>query len=113
MRQLAEIASVAGVGQKAGVALAATGLVLTVTVPTATQGAAATAASSDQPQVTAAADAVVPFARASVGSAADPDGRLKQMLGAESAGGITPAQAQHALAPRSPRWSGPRRSATA
>jgi murein DD-endopeptidase MepM/ murein hydrolase activator NlpD len=97
MRQLAEIATVAGVGQKAGVALAATGLVLTVTVPTATQGAAATATSSDQPQVTAAADAVVPFARASVGSAADPDGHLRQMLGAESAGGITPAQAQHAL----------------
>jgi murein DD-endopeptidase MepM/ murein hydrolase activator NlpD len=97
MRQLAEIAAVAGVGQKAGVALAATGLVLTVTVPTATQGPAATDTGSEQPQVTAAADAVVPFARAAVGSAADPDGHLKQLLGAQSAGRLTPAQVQHAL----------------
>lgn len=102
MRQLAEIATVGGVGQKAGVALAATGLVLTVTVPTATQGVGpsaspASAATAQQPQVTAADDAVIPFDRASVGTAADPDGHLKQMLSAESAGGITPAQAQHAL----------------
>lgn len=100
MRQLAEIASAAGVGQKAGVALAATGLVLTVTVPTAAnqaQQAAPAAETAQQPQVTASADAVVAFSRASVGSAVDPDGQLRQMLQSESAGGITTAQAQHAL----------------
>lgn len=104
MRQLAEIASVAGVGQKAGVALAATGLVLTVTVPSAASGGVPEATGSpvadtaQQPQVTASQDAVVAFSRASVGTQTDPDGQLKQMLGAASAGGVTPAQAQHSLA---------------
>jgi murein DD-endopeptidase MepM/ murein hydrolase activator NlpD len=105
VRQLAEIASAAGVGQKAGVALAATGLVLTVTVPTATGAIEAGAASpasavsdtAELPQVTAAEDATVAFSRASVGSSVNPDGQLQQMLGAQSAGGITPTEAQHAL----------------
>lgn len=100
MRQLADIASAAGAGQKAGVALAATGLVLSITVPTAaTMGAPAApvAVDSAQPTVTAAADAALSFSRASLGTAVDPDGHLKQMLSAESAGGITATQAQHAL----------------
>ncbi|BCT75022.1 hypothetical protein SCMU_08640 [Sinomonas cyclohexanicum] len=101
MRQLAEIAAVAGAGQKAGVVLAATGLVLTVTVPAATADRAPEAApvadTALHPAVTASSDAVVDFSRAAVGSAADPDGQLKQMLSTESAGGITPAQAHHSL----------------
>ncbi|WP_433876088.1 M23 family metallopeptidase [Sinomonas atrocyanea] len=105
VRQLAEIASVAGVGQKAGVALAATGLVLTVTVPTATGAIEAGAASKASqvvdtavlPEVTAPEDASVAFSRATVGSALNPDGQLQQMLTAESARGVTPAQAQHSL----------------
>jgi murein DD-endopeptidase MepM/ murein hydrolase activator NlpD len=99
MRQLAELASVAGTGQKAGVALAAAGLVLTVTVPTGFKAPepALVADAAQQPPVTAAADASVPFARAVLGTSVDPDGHLRQMLGAESAGGITPAEAQHAL----------------
>ena len=98
VRQLAEMA---GVGQKAGVALAATGLVLTVTLPTAgTEAAAPTAALADtaqQPQVTAAGDAAVAFDRTAVGSQVDPDGRLKQLLSAQSAGGVTAAEAKHTL----------------
>lgn len=98
VRQLAEMA---GVGQKAGVALAATGLVLTVTLPTAgTEAASQTAALPDtaqQPQVTASGDAVVAFDRTAVGSQVDPDGRLKQLLSAQSAGGVTAAQTKNAL----------------
>ena len=97
VRQLAEIA---GVGQKAGVALAATGLVLTVTLPTAGTDAAAPTAAVDtaqQPQVTASGEAVVAFSRTSVGSHVDPDGRLKQLLSAQSAGGVTAAQAKNTL----------------
>ncbi|WP_077490802.1 M23 family metallopeptidase [Sinomonas mesophila] len=97
VRQLAEIA---GVGQKAGVALAATGLVLTVTLPTAGTEAAMSPAVADtaqQPEVTASGEAVVAFSRTSVGSQVDPDGRLKQLLSVQSAGGVSPAQAKHTL----------------
>ncbi|GAB3269814.1 hypothetical protein GCM10027449_04250 [Sinomonas notoginsengisoli] len=101
MRQLAEMAAAGGVGQKAGVALAATGLVLTVTVPTAAGQAPQTAPAMEiaqqQPEVTASTDAVVAFSRASVGSTVDPDGRLRHMLESESAGRITPTEAHHAL----------------
>lgn len=103
MRQLAEIASVAGAGQKAGVVLAAAGLVLTATVPAATADRAPEAASAVDaavhPAVTASSDAVVDFSRADVGSTADPDGQLKQLLSTESAGAVTPAQAHHSLGP--------------
>jgi murein DD-endopeptidase MepM/ murein hydrolase activator NlpD len=101
MRQLAEMASAGGAGQKAGVALAAAGLVLTVTVPTAAaERAAAPASTADtaqQPAITASGDSVVEFAKAAVGSSADPDGQLKHLLAAESAGGITAAEAHHVL----------------
>ena len=67
-RQVTDFAAASGVGQKAGVALAATGLLLTVTVPatspvmaTADQGGAAALSSRVQPQVSAEAAAKIDF----------------------------------------------------
>lgn len=98
-RQVTDFASASGVGQKAGVALAATGLLLTVTVPAtspvmatgdqrATAGALSAAA---QPEVSAEAAAKIDFSRTSVSTKGDPDGKLKQLLNAQSAGKITRA----------------------
>ncbi|GAB4100613.1 M23 family metallopeptidase [Sinomonas halotolerans] len=103
VRQFAEIASAAGVGQKAGMALAATGLVLTATIPTTAgadavdAGLATAAETAPQPQVTASGEAVVAFSRTSVGTQIDPDGRLQHLLSVQSAGGLTPAQAKSSL----------------
>lgn len=96
-RQVADFAAASGVGQKVGVALAASGLLLTVTVPatspvmaTADQSATAGAA-APQPQVSAEAAAKIDFSRTSVSTAGDPDGKLKQLLSAQSAGSISRA----------------------
>ncbi|ACL38907.1 Peptidase M23 [Pseudarthrobacter chlorophenolicus A6] len=99
-RQITEFASASGIGQKAGIALAATGLVLTVTVPvtspvmaTDASGTGAVAASSvtPQPAISAEAGAQIDFSRSAVVTQADPDGKLKQLLSAQSAGSVSRA----------------------
>ncbi|MFF1384464.1 M23 family metallopeptidase [Arthrobacter sp. NPDC058288] len=101
--QVTEFASASGVGQKAGIALAATGLVLTVTVPstgpmvaTSDTGNAAAAVAA-QPEVSAAASAKIDFNRTTVATKGDPDGKLKQLLSAQSAGTITRAASTGSL----------------
>jgi murein DD-endopeptidase MepM/ murein hydrolase activator NlpD len=106
LRQITEFASASGIGQKAGVALAATGLVLTVTVPatspvmaTDASGATPVAASAvaPQPQISAEAGAQIDFSRSAVVTQADPDGKLKQLLSAQSAGAISRAASAGSL----------------
>jgi murein DD-endopeptidase MepM/ murein hydrolase activator NlpD len=98
MRQVADFAAASGVGQKAGVALAATGLALTVGLP-ATSPVMATSESGQteaalavgggsQPEVSAEASAKIDFSRAAVATKADPDGKLKQLLSAQSVGSM-------------------------
>jgi murein DD-endopeptidase MepM/ murein hydrolase activator NlpD len=97
-RQITEFAAASGIGQKAGIALAATGLVLTVTVPatspvmadeaTGVTPVAATTLTA-QPQITAEAAAQIDFSRSAVVTQADPDGKLKQLLSAQSAGAVS------------------------
>lgn len=105
-RQITEFAAASGIGQKAGIALAATGLVLTVTVPatspvmaTDASGSTPVAASAvaPQPQVSAEAGAQIDFSRSAVVTQADPDGKLKQLLSAQSAGAITRAASAGSL----------------
>lgn len=98
-RQITDFAAASGIGQKAGIALAATGLILTVTVPvtgpvmaTAESGQAASAFSATaQPEISAAAGAQIDFSRSSVVTQGDPDGKLKQLLSAQSVGSVTRA----------------------
>ena len=105
-RQVTDFAAASGMGQKAGVALAATGLLLTVTVPatspvmaTPDQGAAPgnAAAATAQPEVSAEAAAKIDFSRTSVATAGDPEGKLKQLLSAQSAGSISRAASAGSL----------------
>lgn len=103
--QVADFAAASGVGQKAGIALAATGLALTVTLPgtgamvaTSESGQVPSAlAQGAQPEVSAAASAKIDFSRAAVATKADPDGRLKSLLSAQSVGSITPASSAGSL----------------
>lgn len=102
--QVTDFASASGVGQKAGIALAATGLVLTVTVPstgpmvaTSDTGSTAAASVAAQPEVSAAASAKIDFNRTAVATKGDPDGKLKQLLSAQSAGTITRAASTGSL----------------
>jgi murein DD-endopeptidase MepM/ murein hydrolase activator NlpD len=98
-RQVTDFAAASGVGQKAGIALAATGLVLTVALP-ATGPVMATGPGTPaaaQPDVTAAAAAKIDFSRTAVTTKGDPDGKLKQLLGAQSAGTITRAASAGSL----------------
>jgi murein DD-endopeptidase MepM/ murein hydrolase activator NlpD len=102
LRQVADFASASGIGQKAGIALASTGLVLTVAVPATgpvlaaedSRTGAVTAAA--QPEVKAAA-AQIDFNRTAVTTKGDPEGKLKQLLGAQSAGSITRAASAGSL----------------
>lgn len=94
-RQVTDFAAASGAGQKAGIALAATGLVLTVTVPAtgpvmATDAPTSIAAVSAgvQPDVTAA-EAKIDFSRTAITTQSDPDGKLKQLLSAQSAASVT------------------------
>ena len=102
-RQVTDFAAASGVGQRAGIALAATGLVLTVTVPAtgpvmATDaGVAGTVAAASQPDVTAASAAKIDFSRTAVTTKGDPDGKLKQLLSAQSVGSITRAASSGSL----------------
>jgi len=104
-RQITDFAAASGVGQKAGIALAATGLVLTVTVP-ATSPVLATpdagqqtsaVSAAPQPEISAEAAAKIDFSRSSVVTMGDPDGKLKQLLSAQSAGSITRAASAGSL----------------
>jgi len=98
-RQITEFAAASGIGQKAGIALAATGLALTVTFPvtgpvmaTPESGQAASVVSATaQPEISAAAGAQIDFSRSSVVTKGDPDGKLKQLLSAQSVGSVTRA----------------------
>ncbi|MFB9166651.1 MULTISPECIES: M23 family metallopeptidase [Arthrobacter] len=82
--QLLRAGASSGAGQKMGVAMAATGLVLAVTLPSA-QGAdefpmdAAAAVSLESP-VTAGAQIPITFATPDIASALNPDGQLKETL---------------------------------
>ncbi len=99
-RQITEFASASGVGQKAGMALAATGLVLSVTVPATGPVMASPvvpAAVSESQTVTAAAAAKIDFSRTAVTTKGDPDAKLKQLLSAQSAGSITLAASAGSL----------------
>ena len=106
-RQITEFAAASGIGPKAGIALAATGLVLTVTVPAtspvmATDNASgvtpvAASAVTPQPQVSAEAGAQIDFSRSAVVTQADPDGKLKQLLSAQSAGSVSRAASAGSL----------------
>ena len=104
-RQITDFAAASGVGQKAGIALAATGLVLTVTVPatgpvmaTPVAGQATSAVSAPpQPEISAESAARIDFSRSSVVTLGDPDGKLKQLLSAQSAGSITRAASTGSL----------------
>lgn len=105
-RQITEFASASGIGQKAGVALAATGLVLTVTVPATSPvmaideaGMAPVAASAvtPQPAISAEAGAQIDFSRSAVVTQADPDGKLKQLLSVQSAGAVSRAASAGSL----------------
>jgi len=105
LRQISDFAAASGVGQKAGIALAATGLVLTVTVPatgpvlaTPEAGQTTSAASvAVQPEISAESAARIDFSRSSVVTQGDPDGKLKQLLSAQSAGSITRAASAGSL----------------
>ncbi|AMB39544.1 MULTISPECIES: M23 family metallopeptidase [Paenarthrobacter] len=108
MRQVADFAAASGVGQKAGVALAATGLALTVGLP-ATSPVMATSESGQteaalavgggsQPEVSAEASAKIDFSRAAVATKADPDGKLKQLLSAQSVGSIQASSSKGTMA---------------
>jgi murein DD-endopeptidase MepM/ murein hydrolase activator NlpD len=104
-RQITDFAAASGVGQKAGIALAATGLVLTVTVPATgpvmampEAGQTTSAASAaPQPEISAESAARIDFSRSSVVTLGDPDGKLKQLLSAQSAGSITRAASAGSL----------------
>ncbi|MFJ4208390.1 M23 family metallopeptidase [Paenarthrobacter sp. NPDC089675] len=107
LRQVADFAAASGVGQKAGVALAATGLALTVGLPgtspvmaTSESGqteAALAVSGGSQPEVSAEASAKIDFSRAAVATKADPDGKLKQLLSAQSVGSITASSSKGTL----------------
>ncbi|BAS13974.1 peptidase [Arthrobacter sp. Hiyo8] len=100
---MAEFAAASGAGQKAGVALATTGLILTVAMP-GTGAMTATADSSQaasavgtQPEIPAAASATIDFSRAAVSTTADPDSKLKQLLSAQSVGTIKTSSSKGTL----------------
>ncbi len=103
---MADFAAASGVGQKAGIALAATGLALTVGLPGTSpmmatsdsgQTESALSVAGTQPEVSAAASAKIDFSRAAVSTAADPDGKLKQLLSAQSVASIQRSSSQGTL----------------
>lgn len=100
MAQLLRAGVSNGAGQKVGVAMAATGLILAVTLP-ATQASEtvqvqAAPAVSAETLVTAGADVPITFAAPEVGSALNPDGHLKQALQV-NASKVTPQAAKGTL----------------
>jgi murein DD-endopeptidase MepM/ murein hydrolase activator NlpD len=101
MAQLLRAGAASGAGQKVGVALAATGLVLAVTLPAGqaleSPGVtAAAAASSVETIVSASAEIPITFAAPSVSSALNPDGHLKEALKV-NASNVTPQASKGTL----------------
>jgi murein DD-endopeptidase MepM/ murein hydrolase activator NlpD len=97
--QVTDFAAASGVGQKVGIVLAAAGLALTVAVPSTgpmmstgqTEHPGSSLSAAAQPEVSAAASAKIDFSRTYVATKGDPDGKLKQLLSAQSAGTVTRA----------------------
>lgn len=89
-----------GAGQKMGVAMAATGLVLAVTLPSTQaidqQQIEPEFTASAQTLVTASADIPITFASPEIGSALNPDGQLKETLKVNAAK-VTPAASKGTL----------------
>jgi murein DD-endopeptidase MepM/ murein hydrolase activator NlpD len=106
-RQVTDFAAASGIGQKAGIALAATGLALTVAFPVTgpvmatpeSDQAASAVSAAPQPEISAAAGAQIDFSRSSVVTQGDPDGKLKQLLSAQSVGSVTRAASAGTLGP--------------
>ncbi len=104
-RQVTDFAAASGVGQKAGIVLAAAGLVLTATAPltspvmAANTGGSGALSAAVQPDVTAAAAAKIDFSRTAITTKGDPDGKLKQLLSSQSVGSITRAASAGTLGP--------------
>ena len=100
MSQLLRAGAASGAGQKVGVAMAATGLVLAVTLPSVqgvdTVHAAPEQASAVETLVTADAQIPITFAAPEVASALNPDGQLKQALSL-NASNVTPQAAKGTL----------------
>ncbi len=98
--RLLRAGAASGAGQKVGVAMAATGLVLAVTLPSAqgvegVQLETATAASVET-VVTAGAEIPIAFAAPEIASELNPDGQLKQALKV-NASNVTPQAAKGTL----------------
>ncbi|ALE04954.1 peptidase M23 [Arthrobacter sp. ERGS1:01] len=89
-----------GAGQKVGIALAATGLALAVTVPSAVSVPVANVemktVSATESVVTAAADVPISFVTPNVASVLNPDGQLKETLKVTAAK-VTPQAAKGTL----------------
>lgn len=100
MAQLMRAGVASGAGQKVGVAMAATGLVLAVTLPSAqgidTVQAAPEKTAAAEAFVTAGADIPITFAAPNVTSALNPDGQLKETLKV-NASNVTPQAAKGTL----------------
>ncbi|MGW9412926.1 M23 family metallopeptidase [Arthrobacter cupressi] len=104
LQQVADFAAASGVGQKAGVALAATGLIMTVALPgtgamtaSSEAGSPGTAMAGSQPEIAVSASAKVDFSRMAVSTKADPDAKLRQLLSAQSAGSVQAASSKGTL----------------
>lgn len=99
--QLLRAGAASGAGQKVGVAMAATGLVLAVTLPanqsveTAFQASPDTAAVAET-SITASADIPITFASPDVSSKMNPDGQLKETLKVNAVN-VTPQAAKGTL----------------
>ncbi|WP_288024239.1 M23 family metallopeptidase [Arthrobacter sp.] len=89
-----------GAGQKVGIALAATGLALAVTVPSATGVSLASVdtnhVAAAETVVTAASDVAINFDAPAIASALNPDGQLKETLKVK-ASNVTPQAAKGTL----------------
>lgn len=99
--QLLRTGAASGAGQKVGVAMAATGLVLAVTLPSAqsleTVQLAPVAAASVETVVSAGAEIPIAFAAPEIASELNPDGHLKEALKVNAAN-VAPQAAKGTLA---------------
>lgn len=99
---LLRVHAASGAGQRVGIAMAATGLVLAVTLPSAQAldahqiDTVASSAVSVEAAVTASAEIPITFASPEVASALNPDGKLKETLKV-NASNVTPQAAKGTL----------------
>lgn len=100
LAQMLRAGAASGARQKVGVAMAATGLVLAVTLPSTQAVEApsiqASSVASVETVVSAAADVPITFAAPQIGSSLNPDGQLKETLKVE-ASNVTPQAAKGTL----------------